>query len=135
MISSKGIYGLSAVFELHLLKREGPVQIKELVANTKIPQAYLEQLFNTLKKANILKSIRGAKGGYKLGMPANAILVLDILQALEGDLLFCEMDAKNSVLQSFWDDRTQALHEILQWSLEDLEKYKDELEQVISYDI
>src|SRR4051794_10325082 len=68
------------------LARSGdrPVPVKELAERRKIPEQFLEQLFSTLRRAGLLTSHRGVKGGYTLARPADEITVLEVVQALDG---------------------------------------------------
>jgi Rrf2 family protein len=63
---------------------ERPVPIKELAERREIPEQFLEQLFSTLRRASLLTSHRGMRGGYTLARPAEEITVLDVVQALDG---------------------------------------------------
>ena len=85
-LSTKGRYGLKAMFELSLNHSKGPVSIKSIASKQNIPEQYLEQIFSKLKKANLIKSVRGAQGGYLLSRRASDITVYDILVVLEGPI-------------------------------------------------
>ncbi|WP_026487509.1 RrF2 family transcriptional regulator [Caldanaerobius polysaccharolyticus] len=85
-LSTKGQYGLRAMFELALSYGEGPVALKTIAEKQEISEHYLEQLIAVLKKAGLVKSTRGAQGGYTLAMEPDKITVGDILRALEGPL-------------------------------------------------
>jgi Rrf2 family cysteine metabolism transcriptional repressor len=61
------------------------LQIKEIAAQQSIPDRYLEQLLATLRRQGLVKSQRGAKGGYLLARPPWQITVLDVMQAIEGE--------------------------------------------------
>src|ERR1051325_3349105 len=63
---------------------ERPVPIKELAERREIPEQFLEQLFSTLRRAGLLTSHRGMRGGYTLSRPAEEITVLEVGQALDG---------------------------------------------------
>jgi len=63
---------------------ERPVPIKELAERRAIPEQFLEQLFSTLRRAGLLTSHRGMKGGYTLARAADEITVLDVVQTLDG---------------------------------------------------
>ena len=65
---------------------ERPVPIKELAERRGIPEQFLAQLFSTLRRAGILSSHRGVKGGYTLARPAEEINVLEVVQALDGKI-------------------------------------------------
>ncbi len=86
IISTKGRYGLRAVFVLAQKQAEGPLSIKYISEDQSISETYLEQLFSTLRKAGIVKSVRGAGGGYILAEKPCDITVGRILEALEGPL-------------------------------------------------
>lgn len=85
-LSTKGRYGLRAVIDLALTSENEAVSISSIAARQSLSESYLEQLMGKLRKAGIVKSIRGAQGGYRLGRPPEKISVGDILRALEGDL-------------------------------------------------
>ena len=85
-LSTKGKYGLRAIIDLARFS-EKPQVTKCCIATTqKISETYYEQLFALLKKAGLVKSIRGASGGYVLARDASEISVGDVLRALEGNL-------------------------------------------------
>ncbi len=85
-ITSKSPYALSALVELHRQGTAGPVPIAELARRREIPVQFLEQLFATLRRAGILRSQRGVKGGYTLARPAGEITVLELVELLDGPL-------------------------------------------------
>ncbi len=95
LISTKGVYGLTAMYELSKYQEDSPMQIKEISANANIPQNYLEQLLSKLRRAELVKSIRGARGGYILAKSAKKIKIVDILLALEDDIKMIEVTAEN----------------------------------------
>jgi Rrf2 family protein len=84
-VTSKSRYAVVALAEL---ARSGsqPMPIGQLAERRGIPVQFLEQLFSTLRRAGILVSHRGAKGGYTLARPADEINVLQVVQALDGVL-------------------------------------------------
>src|SRR6201996_8034502 len=83
-ITSKSPYALSALVELHRQGAAGPVPIAELARRREIPVQFLEQLFATLRRAGVLRSQRGVKGGYSLARPAGDITVLELVELLDG---------------------------------------------------
>lgn len=85
-LSTKGRYGLRALIDLAVWAEEDTVSIGSIAERQKISESYLEQLFRKLRKAELLISVRGAQGGYRLARPASKISVGDILRALEGNL-------------------------------------------------
>ena len=84
-ITSKSRYAVVALAEL---ARSGdrPVPIKELAERREIPEQFLEQLFSTLRRAGLLTSHRGMRGGYTLSRPPEEITVLEVVQALDGKI-------------------------------------------------
>ena len=85
-ITTKSPYALSALVELHRQGTAGPVPIAELARRREIPVQFLEQLFATLRRAGILRSQRGVKGGYTLARPADEVTVLQLVELLDGPL-------------------------------------------------
>ena len=85
-LSTKGRYGLRAMVDLARYCEESPVSISSISARQDLSVTYLEQLLAKLRKAGLIKSIRGAQGGYVLSKDASEISVGEILRALEGDL-------------------------------------------------
>ena len=83
-ITTKSPYALSALVELHHHGDRGPVPIAELARRRDIPVQFLEQLFATLRRAGVLRSQRGVKGGYSFARPAADISVLELVELLDG---------------------------------------------------
>lgn len=82
-VTSKSRYAVVALAELARAGRD-PVPIGQVAERRGIPVQFLEQLFSTLRRAGILTSHRGARGGYTLARPADQINVLEVVQALDG---------------------------------------------------
>src|ERR1700756_1658542 len=85
-ITTKSPYALSALVELRHHGDRGPVPIAELARRRDIPVQFLEQLFATLRRAGVLRSQRGVKGGYSFARPPRDITVLEIVELLDGPL-------------------------------------------------
>ena len=85
-LSTKGRYGLRALIDLAQYSEIEPVSISSIASRQGISERYLEQLMAKLKKAGLVKSIRGAGGGYVLAREVESISVGDVLRALEGNL-------------------------------------------------
>jgi Rrf2 family transcriptional regulator, cysteine metabolism repressor len=83
-ITTKSPYALSALVELRHHGDRGPVPIAELARRREIPVQFLEQLFATLRRAGVLRSQRGVKGGYSFGRPPAEITVLELVELLDG---------------------------------------------------
>lgn len=85
-LSSKGRYGVRAVFDIAFHSRGGATQIKDIAERQAIPPRFLEQIFQDLKRASIVTSRRGPRGGYALALPPSEIRIGDIVRALEGPI-------------------------------------------------
>ena len=83
-ITTKSPYALRALVELARLRGGGPVPIGELARRRDIPVQFLEQLFAVLRRAGILKSQRGVKGGYSFAREPSEITVIEIVELLDG---------------------------------------------------
>lgn len=85
-LSTKGRYGVKAMLDLALHNSEGQISLKSIAERQNISENYLEQLFASLRKAGLVKSIRGSQGGYNLSDEPGNISIGAILRALEGSL-------------------------------------------------
>ncbi|MDP9346914.1 MAG: Rrf2 family transcriptional regulator [Actinomycetota bacterium] len=85
-ITTKSPYALRALAELARSGGAGPVPIGELARRRNVPVQFLEQLFATLRRAGVLRSQRGVKGGYSFARDPREITVLEIVELLEGPL-------------------------------------------------
>ncbi len=85
-ITSKSPYAVRALAELARSGGAAPVPIGEIARRRDIPVQFLEGLFATLRRAGILQSQRGVKGGYSFARPPEELTVLEVVEALEGVL-------------------------------------------------
>ena len=83
-ITTKSPYALRALTELARCGGEAPVPIGELARRRDVPVQFLEQLFAVLRRAGILRSQRGVKGGYSFARPPAEVTVLEIVELLDG---------------------------------------------------
>ena len=131
-ISTKGRYGLRAVLELASQTGDKPTSTKEISQKQKITIPYLEQLFFKLKHKGLVKSVRGAQGGYFLARKASEITVGEIINCLDGpiELADCKTDnddnstcigPENCLAIGFWNDMKAKINDMLfNTSLQDL---------------
>ena len=89
-LSTKGRYGVKAMVDLAIHYGNSPVSIKTISERQSISEYYLEQLFSPLRKAGLIKSIRGAQGGYVLNREPKDITVADVMNVLEGPVEIAE---------------------------------------------
>ena len=85
-ISTKGRYALRLMLDLATYNTGEPISLKDIARRQEISDKYLEQIISVLNKANYVKSIRGAQGGYTLTNPPEATTVGEVLRVLEGSL-------------------------------------------------
>ena len=85
-ITTKSPYAIQALVELGGCGAQGPVPIGELARKREIPVQFLEQLFAVLRRAGLLKSQRGVKGGYTFARDPSSVTVLEVVELLDGPL-------------------------------------------------
>jgi Rrf2 family protein len=124
-LSTKSRYGLRALFDIAYNSGSLPAQIQDISRRQSISPRYLEQIFQSLKKAGILRSKRGPQGGYCLARKPEEITVRDVLQATEGDMFLvectspkkrkkaeCEFDGA-CVTQTVWNESARIINDYL----------------------
>ena len=85
-ITAKSPYGLSALLELALAPDGKPIPAAEIARKRGIPAQFLEQICASLRRAGLLTSQRGVKGGFRLARPASEITALEVVEILDGPL-------------------------------------------------
>jgi len=116
-ISTQLRYGLRAMVDLAENEIKGPVLAKSIAERQGLSKKYLDNLLGALKNAGLVRSIRGAKGGYHLARPASRITVEDIATALEGPPCLVDCVADPEVCKrvsrcwanDFWRDLSEML--------------------------
>ncbi|MCQ6266393.1 Rrf2 family transcriptional regulator [Fictibacillus sp. WQ 8-8] len=130
-ISTKGRYGLTIMMALAKKFGEGPVALKLIAKEHSLSEHYLEQLISPLRNAGLVKSIRGAYGGYVLAQDAKTITAGDIIRVLEGPISPVEvMDDEEPAKRDLWIKIRDAVKDVLDnTTLDDLANYQGEGEQ------
>ncbi|MDF2964091.1 MAG: Rrf2 family transcriptional regulator [Paenibacillus sp.] len=127
-ISTKGRYGLTIMMELASRYGEGPTSLKSIAEKHQLSEHYLEQLVAPLRNAGLVKSIRGAYGGYILSKTADQISAGDVIRVLEGPISpvdFTEED--DPAKRDLWVRIRDSIAAVLDsTTLEDLISFKDE---------
>ncbi|MEG0691665.1 MAG: Rrf2 family transcriptional regulator [Oscillospiraceae bacterium] len=95
-ISTKGRYGLRLMVDLAANATTAPISLKEVAHRQDISDKYLEQIVTQLNRAGLVKSVRGAQGGYTLSRPSDEITVGDVLRVVEGSLSLVDCVDDNS---------------------------------------
>ena len=85
-ISTKGRYGLRILLDLALRENNAPRMIRDIAESQQISEKYISRLIIDLRRANMVRSIRGAKGGFRLARKPEELTLLDIVEAMEGPL-------------------------------------------------
>ena len=85
-ISAKADYAVRAVVELAAAEGDKPVKAERVATAQEIPLNFLENILGELRHAGIVRSHRGAEGGFRLAKPANEVTVADVIRAVEGPL-------------------------------------------------
>ena len=142
-ISSKGEYGLRALFDLAQHYGEGPVQSRDIHLRQGIDENYLNQILISLRKAGLIESMRGPQGGHRLARPPAQITLLETLLALEGPLLPAEAGRDNlapaepldrEIVRGVWDELRAALERHLGGvTLDDLCQRKRQMSGEVMY--
>jgi Rrf2 family transcriptional regulator, iron-sulfur cluster assembly transcription factor len=91
-LSSKGRYGIRAIFDIAFHSHGEATQIKDIAERQAIPPRFLEQIFQDLKRAGLVTSKRGPKGGYALAKVPGEIRLGDVVRALEGEVRVGDTD-------------------------------------------
>ncbi|MEI6602958.1 MAG: Rrf2 family transcriptional regulator [Clostridia bacterium] len=120
-LSTKGRYGLRAIVDMAVYSNGEHVSINSIAERQGISANYLEQVFSTLRKAGLIKSIKGAQGGYSLARKPKEMTIGEIIRALEGDLAIVDeadpSDAdsmmKKVIKTSVWDRMNQSLNQVV----------------------
>lgn len=111
-LSNKGRYGVRAIFDIAFHNHGKATQIKDIAERQAIPPRFLEQIFQDLKRAGLVSSKRGPRGGYQLAKAPSEIRIGDIVRALEGPISLAagkkdggEGDATSrAVTEEAWDE-------------------------------
>ena len=139
-LSTRGRYGIRLMVELAKNYGKGSLSMSAISKNQDIPVKYLEQLIIPLKKANLVTSVRGPKGGHLLSKEPETINMWDVLTLLESnmsvvdcvkDASLCE-NAEDCLVRPFWGKAFDAMMNIFSnTSLQDIidQPYNDILEK------
>ena len=82
-LSTKGRYAVMAMADLAQFGKAGPTTLADIAERQEISLSYLEQLFGKLRRAGLVRSVRGPGGGYRLAFPADGIRISDIIHAVD----------------------------------------------------
>jgi len=92
-LSNKGRYAILALVDLAIHRDQGATQVRQICGREEIPPRFLEQVFQDLKRAGIVRSKRGPRGGYQLSREPSDVRLGDIIRAIEGPLAMVNASA------------------------------------------
>ena len=132
-LTTKGRYAVMAMADLALFKDKGPTSLTDISLRQNISLAYLEQIFLKLKNNNLVKSVRGPKGGYILEIPPEQIKISNIISAVDEKVktLNCKKESKKGcnnkstkcITHNLWDQLDQHINNFFEKvKLQDLVK-------------
>lgn len=127
-LTTKGRYAVTALLDVVMHQVDGPVTVSQVALRQGISSAYLERLACVLRGQGLLKSVRGAKGGYVLAREASHITVADVIQAVDEKIDATRCQGKSNckeggkcLTHSLWDALNHKVIEFLQGvTLQDL---------------
>ncbi|MCW9023964.1 MAG: Fe-S cluster assembly transcriptional regulator IscR [Gammaproteobacteria bacterium] len=119
-LTTKGRYAVTAMLDLALHYKDGPITLSDISQRQGISLSYLEQLFSRLRKQGLVDSTRGPGGGYRLSRSANEIPVADVITAVDekvettrcGGLSNCQ-DDQQCLTHELWTDLSRQIHSFL----------------------
>ncbi len=143
--STKGCYGARAMLDLALNFANDPILLKDIARRQEVSEKYLEHLVSALRKRGLVRSIRGARGGYLLAKPPSEIRLSEIMEIMEGSMapVDCVDDprvchrANLCVTRDIWAKVKEAIDNILESiTLQDMveEQKKKESPKIAPYD-
>ena len=137
-LTTKGRYAVMAMADLASFRDKGPTNLTDISLRQNISLAYLEQIFIKLKKSHLVKSVRGAKGGYVLELSPEEIRISNIISAVDEEvkMLNCKKESKKGcnnkstkcITHNLWDQLDQHINNFFEKvKLQDLVKKNQSL--------
>lgn len=121
-ISTKGRYGTRAMLDIAMHHAQGPILMKDIARRQNIAPKYLDHILSSLRRAGLIKNVRGRGGGYFLSRPPASISLKDIVEAVEGSL--CPVDCVDNPdlctntyqcpTREVWEEMKRAVETVLQ---------------------
>ena len=119
-LTTKGRYAVTAMLDLALNQQQGPISLADISIRQEISLSYLEQLFSKLRKNDLVSSVRGPGGGYRLSRNAAAIFVAEIIDAVDEkvDATSCNkvgdcLSGQECLTHQLWMDLSAQIHQFL----------------------
>ncbi len=134
-ISTKTIYAVASLHELDSISGNEVLKIKEIAERASVPQNFLEQILLELRKQGLLISVKGARGGYRLGRDLKDITLKEIVMILETDALSDVCRTDNPTLKLFWKDIREGVADVFDIPLSELKNYQQKANKTLNYSI
>lgn len=119
-LTTKGRYAVTAMLDLAIHSDRGPVTLSDISLRQDISLSYLEQLFARLRRSELVQSVRGPGGGYRLGRETQKIAVVDIIDAVDESVDATRCQGQGNCQQGeiclthhLWEDLSQQIHDFL----------------------
>lgn len=122
-LTTKGRYAVTAMLDLALRQDQGPISLSDISGRQGISLSYLEQLFSKLRKRELVSSIRGPGGGYRLSRSAHEVFVADIIDAVDEKVSVtscnkedghgCQEDGSVCLTHHLWSELSDQIHTFL----------------------
>lgn len=119
-LTTKGRYAVTAMLDLAIHSNREPVTLSDISMRQDISLSYLEQLFARLRRSELVHSVRGPGGGYRLGRDTHKIAVVDIIDAVDESVDATRCQGQGNCQQGeiclthhLWEDLSQQIHEFL----------------------
>ncbi|MDR3519077.1 MAG: Rrf2 family transcriptional regulator [Azospirillaceae bacterium] len=122
-LSTKGRYAVMAVVDLAATSQGNPIALADIAERQEISLSYLEQLFAKLRKGGVVRSVRGPGGGYLLARPADALLISEVILAVDepiqttrcsiGSSSGCRVDRSRCLTHELWEALGDQIHRYL----------------------
>jgi Rrf2 family iron-sulfur cluster assembly transcriptional regulator len=119
-LTTKGRYAVTAMLDLTIHADDKPVSLSEISERQSISLSYLEQLFSRLRQSELVSSVRGPGGGYRLGRPSKDIFIAQIIDAVNESVDTTNCQGKGDcqggeicLTHALWDELTTEIHNFL----------------------
>ncbi len=113
-LSKRGRYAVIAVFDMACCNKNKPLNLSDLAHKQDISVSYLEQIFSKLKKAELVKSVRGPGGGYVLSRDLENIVIADIIRAVDPEFGRDNSFAAYPKIEILWDKMNRQMVQLLE---------------------
>ncbi|MEE4202871.1 MAG: Fe-S cluster assembly transcriptional regulator IscR [Halieaceae bacterium] len=119
-LTTRGRYAVTAMLDLAIHGTQRPISLADISSRQEISLSYLEQLFAKLRRGELVKSVRGPGGGYRLSRPQDAIFVAQIIDAVDESVDVTNCQGKGNCHQGevclthyLWEDLSRQIHAFL----------------------